>query len=149
MARRGNGTYIRFVLLVAVGIALAIAGRPLAVAAGGCDVRQEILGVLLAMERYAKIAGEAYTLKRLPLRDATLARIELEVQKERAYYLCKPVLTVKGSPEQQIMELVNAQVHGYNMLLLGKSPDDPAVKAGHEAALRLIEASRRYFEAKP
>ena len=145
MARRG--IYRLVVVLVAVGVAFAIAGRPLAMAAGGCDVRQEVLGVLLATERYTKIASEAFMTNGLPRRDATLARIEFEVQKQRAYYLCKSALTAKGSPEQQIMELVSASAHAYTMLLL--NPNHPAVKAGREATMQLIEASQRYFDAKP
>lgn len=149
MARRGDGIYRLVAVLLAVGVAVAIVERPLALAAGGCDVRQEVLGVLLAMERYAKTAGEVLTTKRLPLRDAMLAEIEFEVQKRRAYYLCKPALTVKGSPEQQIMELVSASAHSYTMQLMGGTSADPGVKAGREATLRLIEVSRRYFDAKP
>jgi hypothetical protein len=112
-----------------------------------CDVRQEILAVILAAKRYSSTTSKAVTLQQLPKADAVRAGIDFENQRTRAYYVCPAQLRREGSPEKQIMDLVLQQAHVSDMFLIQgvAAINQPTVKAGNEASLQLIEVAGRYF----
>lgn len=78
------------------------------------------------------------------------AGLDFENQQTRAYYVCPVQLRREGSPEAQIMELVFRRAHASQMLLIQgvTANNDPAVKEGNEAGLKLIDVAARYFGLK-
>jgi len=114
-----------------------------------CDVRKELLALIVAVSRYDSMATEALTLKRLPLADAMRAKADYDSQLLRLTYLCKSEIRNEQSQERAVMVLAIRQAGGVTLLLTGASIDDPLVKAGHEAAMKMIDVAGRYFDTKP
>jgi hypothetical protein len=114
-----------------------------------CDIRKELLALIVAVSRYDSIGTEALTLKRLPLADAMRAKADYDSQLLRLTYLCKPEIRNEQSQERAIMVLTIKQASGVTLLLTGAPIDEPLVKAGHEAAMKLIDVAGRYFDTKP
>jgi len=114
-----------------------------------CDVRQEVLAVVLALNRFTSTTSKA-VLQELPRADAVRAGLDFENQKTRAYYVCPIQLRREGSPEAQIMELVFRQAHASQMMLIQgvTAIDVPTVKEGTEAGLKLIDVAARDFGLK-
>jgi hypothetical protein len=121
---------------------------PTAATAETCDIRKELLALIVAVSRYNSMATEAL-LKRLPLADAIRAKADYDSQLLRLTYLCKPEIRNEQSQERAVMVLAIKQAGGVTLLLTGASIDDPLVKAGQEAALKLIDVAGRYFDTKP
>jgi hypothetical protein len=139
---KGRASYV--VLLAALLSLFA----PTLAAAESCDIRKELLALIVAVSRYDSLGTEVI-LKRLPLADGIRAKADYDSQLMRLTYLCKPEIRNEQSQERAVMILAIKQASGVTLLLTGASVDDPLVTAGHEARMKMVDVAGRYFDTPP
>jgi hypothetical protein len=118
---------------------------PSSASAETCDLRKEILALIISIDRYVSTATEAVTLRRVPIANALNAKFDFEAQRTRLGYLCRAELRSDSSAAREIGNLAWQQANAMDLMLLGRH-DKASIKSGGDAGLKLIELAAKYFD---